>query len=1315
MADPEQPWWFRKIVGPAVRDFNNALPPGYRVDDIERVAGPDWCRFRDRRHCLSGDTEIMTIDGSMPIKSLAGSTATILDGEGNWTESPIHSFGEQQLYEVVVERYGERRSIFATAGHRWFITVANKRHEALTVPIAGIEPIHARPKHTLVNIDLDAMTAFCEHCGDDVSVILRHGKPRCGRFVVQGNRAAEKRSEGGVRYRALKPGDTLAVTVPRKYKHGWSVDPLGVMAGFVYGDGWTVTTGDGSGPRGASSAVRMWGEKDAALLPYFSQYAPKRSYTEGEMCSVAGVEFRMLPGFLNRLPDLNESPHFLYGWLAGYFAADGCVAPSGRSSLSSSSRQALEHVVKVCNRLNIAVSEIKTRNVSASMLVPDADGVSYEVGFYGQTLTPEFFLIPSHRERFNNRTPDRSASLAWRVVDIKESDRFEEVFCATVPSTASFALPGYILTGNCFLPFDLDHKATEKAGYDVWIPVDRGLCVRETHEAQGACPVSEPGPESGERVFYPKATRSWAEGGQRQSSLASESAWTDVRDKATRVRRDGQVRIIAYTGNSITAEVKGDSNIYTTTLTRVPGTKQTAMWHCTCPWNTYAWARSGRWKNLEGRMCSHALALIFEAQSQEMFGGQISEMSATPIWRTTEPVEEPTKLPPAPWRLDVAASVRPEAIAFASAEIVQSLLTAESVLLADPATSQDALVRVAQALESARIDADVLAAGGSAGDVLASIEAVASVRTFPARIRGIIRRIVDVSNGIATSDAGETFPASLLVYPTYDPRLGLTAAKTADADGYGVMVAFSPSREVCDRLSNLALMAGMDAELPEQIHLTVAYLGKTGEVDKDAFLAAMKSYAAQSNVMEGNVAGLGTFANGDSHVLWASADVPGIDEFRVGLLPILEAIGSPARNDHGYTPHITLAYSETPITEFPSLEDIAGSPMRFTTLVAAYGGEWHHFDLTGTSGETVAVEQFAKAASQTTGALRTERMGPLYHGTSTAHTGEIDQHGLRPGGDGRAAGAVWLTPSLEIAKRFANAVASRDGGEPAVYEVESIEGVPATEVGYLDLGMARDAGADYSPQGPEVAVMNPSIIRGLNRIAAVAEVGCRECGGEGRIMGEPCGYCGGTGLNIDRGNSTEDEWSDEADDASEWERYGSKAAAASSVDAFRSEGVEAILHDEPEPALPETYGSDEADSDWSAHTEDLDTTEVYSEPPGETVMHWGNQTRTEAGTWAPGVSTTATFTAGDDRLSWLMSGAPSPAAAQAGDFDVAAGARAHLAKTALKDFSPAEQKQIIDEGADEHLGARNDDRLNIEGTFYASMMAGPDDQDDLFW
>jgi hypothetical protein len=101
------------------------------------------------------------------------------------------------------------------------------------------------------------------------------------------------------------------------------------------------------------------------------------------------------------------------------------------------------------------------------------------------------------------------------------------------------------------------------------------------------------------------------------------------------------VRIISASVEYLVGEVKGDHNIYQTSLMREPGTKRVAMWECGCAWAAYSWGRSGRWKKFEGRMCSHALALNYEAQSRGWAGGAVSEDRVAPDWRGRQKVVVP--------------------------------------------------------------------------------------------------------------------------------------------------------------------------------------------------------------------------------------------------------------------------------------------------------------------------------------------------------------------------------------------------------------------------------------------------------------------------------------------------------------------------------------------------------------------------------------------------------------------------------------------------------------------------------------------------
>lgn len=110
------------------------------------------------------------------------------------------------------------------------------------------------------------------------------------------------------------------------------------------------------------------------------------------------------------------------------------------------------------------------------------------------------------------------------------------------------------------------------------------------------------------------------------------AAWSDVRAKAKRIRAEGGVHVTLASDGTIFAEVKGDHNVYETGLQRLPGKQSAQQWSCGCKWGAYHWGANDDFSRFAGRMCSHALALQFEAQSRGMFGRNIDTDTTKPSW-----------------------------------------------------------------------------------------------------------------------------------------------------------------------------------------------------------------------------------------------------------------------------------------------------------------------------------------------------------------------------------------------------------------------------------------------------------------------------------------------------------------------------------------------------------------------------------------------------------------------------------------------------------------------------------------------------------
>lgn len=111
------------------------------------------------------------------------------------------------------------------------------------------------------------------------------------------------------------------------------------------------------------------------------------------------------------------------------------------------------------------------------------------------------------------------------------------------------------------------------------------------------------------------------------------AAWRDVQAKAKRIRSQGGVSIKHSDGMTVVADVQGDHNVYETALQRAPGRRQSvAVYACGCKWGAYHWGASDDLSRFAGRMCSHALALQYEAASRGMFGRDVEVDDARPRW-----------------------------------------------------------------------------------------------------------------------------------------------------------------------------------------------------------------------------------------------------------------------------------------------------------------------------------------------------------------------------------------------------------------------------------------------------------------------------------------------------------------------------------------------------------------------------------------------------------------------------------------------------------------------------------------------------------
>ncbi len=164
---------------------------------------------------------------------------------------------------------------------------------------------------------------------------------------------------------------------------------------------------------------------------------------------------------------------------------------------------------------------------------------------------------------------------------------------------------------------------------------------------------------------------------------------------------------------------------------------------------------------------------------------------------------------------------------------------------------------------------------------------------------------------------------------------------TAENDGVpGIMIAFWVPHDIGQKL------AVPDGELVKEMHLTLVYLGKADKVES-AKLGAVKSclqkLAQVYEPMEGKVAGIGRFSNGEQDVLHACVDVPGMSAFREAIYAACQKLGVQPASNHGFDPHITMKYLDE--GEPSPMERLEAMPIKFDHVWLCVGDARESFKL----------------------------------------------------------------------------------------------------------------------------------------------------------------------------------------------------------------------------------------------------------------------------------------------------------------------------------------------------------------------------------
>lgn len=269
---------------------------------------------------------------------------------------------------------------------------------------------------------------------------------------------------------------------------GTTLEPsrFGIAHGVVFGDGHRDDR------NGRAECALMLYKNKWELGEYLNDPTPTGPYQRS-----AGEEpylkYSRLPGRFKDLPDLGESTTYLAGWLAGYIATDGSVGTT--VALSSAARENLEAVESVAAIIGIGTNPIQKRTFWNTPPGGSPREVTvYRISFIRSTFPESLLLRANHREALGKMPPrDRKSghvvrSRQWSVVSAEPTGRWEDVYCAVVPGTHTFAIEGNILTGNCAGNYDSQlftvsgtHRQQYNYALDAWDVYARNLFPQFEH------------------------------------------------------------------------------------------------------------------------------------------------------------------------------------------------------------------------------------------------------------------------------------------------------------------------------------------------------------------------------------------------------------------------------------------------------------------------------------------------------------------------------------------------------------------------------------------------------------------------------------------------------------------------------------------------------------------------------------------------------------------------------------------------------------------------------------------------------------------
>jgi 2'-5' RNA ligase len=142
------------------------------------------------------------------------------------------------------------------------------------------------------------------------------------------------------------------------------------------------------------------------------------------------------------------------------------------------------------------------------------------------------------------------------------------------------------------------------------------------------------------------------------------------------------------------------------------------------------------------------------------------------------------------------------------------------------------------------------------------------------------------------------------------------------------------------------------AEPVSELHLTLAFLGAADQRDSwDDLRLVASAFASSTAPIAGEISGVGRFSApaGSPDPFYASVDASALPSFRQALVGSLKSVGLPVAENHGYTPHVTLAYLDKQTGQGPGRDFRSRLPLAvtFDRMLVAVGPEKFYLPLAG--------------------------------------------------------------------------------------------------------------------------------------------------------------------------------------------------------------------------------------------------------------------------------------------------------------------------------------------------------------------------------